>query len=61
MDNGLLWWLQLWWQMSFIKNTKEYDDIFILPEGVLENLPSVEFEDQSKDFGDDDCGDSCKL
>jgi hypothetical protein len=47
--------------MSFIKNTKEYDDIFILPEGVLENLPSVEFEDQSKDFGDDDCGDSCKL
>ncbi len=61
MDNGLLWWLQLWWQMSFIKNTKEYDDIFILPEGVLENLPSVAFEDQSKDFEDDDCGDSCKL
>ena len=61
MDNGLLWWLQLWWQMSFIKNTKEYDDIFILPEGVLENLPSVAFDDQSKDFEDDDCGDSCKL
>tara|TARA_B100000700_G_C14268355_1_gene500266 strand:+ start:98 stop:283 length:186 start_codon:yes stop_codon:yes gene_type:complete len=61
VDNGLLWWLQLWWQMSFIKNTKEYDDIFILPEGVLENLPSVAFEDQSKDFEDDDCGDSCKL
>jgi len=51
----------LWWQMSFIKNTKEYDDIFILPEGVLENLPSVAFDDQSKDFEDDDCGDSCKL
>ena len=61
MDNGLLWWLQLWWQMSFIKNTKEYDDIFILPEGVLENLPSVAFDAQSKDFEDDDCGDSCKL
>ena len=61
MDNGLLWWLQLWWKMSFIKNTKEYDDIFILPEGVLENLPSVAFDDQSKDFEDDDCGDSCKL
>jgi len=61
VDNGLLWWLQLWWQMSFIKNTKEYDDIFILPEGVLENLPSVAFDDQSKDFEDDDCGDSCKL
>ena len=61
MDNGLLWWLQLWWQMSFIKNTKDYDDIFILPEGVLENLPSVAFDDQSKDFEDDDCGDSCKL
>ena len=61
MDNGLLWWLQLWWHMSFIKNTKEYDDIFILPEGMLENLPSVAFEDQSKDFEDDDCGDSCKL
>ena len=51
----------LWWQMSFIKNTKEYDDMFILPEGILEDLPSVVFEDQSKDFEDDDCGDSCKL
>ena len=51
----------LWWQMSFIKNTKEYDDMFILPKGILEDLPSVVFEDQSKDFEDDDCGDSCKL
>ena len=47
--------------MSFIKNTKEYDDMFILPEGILEDLPSVVFEDQSKYFEDYDCGDSCKL
>jgi len=47
--------------MSFIKNTKEYDEQFILPDGFLEDLPKVKFIDQSKDFEDDDCGDSCKL
>ncbi len=47
--------------MSYIKNTKEYDEQFILPDSLLENVPKVKFVDQSKDFEDDDCGDSCKL
>ena len=34
---------------------------FILPENFLEDLPKVTFIDHSKDFEDDDCGDSCKL
>ena len=61
MDNGLLWWLQLWWKMSFIKNTKEYDEMFILPDGILEDIHKSAYIDESKDFEDDDCGDSCKL
>ena len=47
--------------MSYIKNTKEYDEMFILPDGILEDLPKAEFIDESKDFEDDDCGDSCKI
>ena len=47
--------------MSYIKNTKEYDEIFILPDEILEDVPKVKFIDESKDFEDDDCGDSCKL
>tara|TARA_R110000765_G_scaffold166078_1_gene271041 strand:- start:472 stop:645 length:174 start_codon:yes stop_codon:yes gene_type:complete len=53
--------LWVWRLMSFIKNTKEYDEKFILPDSLLENVPKVEFVDQSKDFKDDDCGDSCTL
>ena len=44
---------------------KEYFDKFekqfLIPEGLLEDIPKVKFVDQSKDFEDDDCGDSCKL
>ena len=51
--------------MSYIKNTKEYFDKFekqfLIPEGLLEDIPKVKFVDQSKDFEDDDCGDSCKI
>jgi hypothetical protein len=47
--------------MSYIKHTKEYDDMFILPDGILEDVPKAKFIDESKDFEDDDCGDSCKL
>ena len=47
--------------MSHIKNTKEYDEEFILPQGLLEDIPSAVLIDQSKDFEDDNCGDSSTL
>jgi hypothetical protein len=55
----------VWRLMSYIKNTKEYYDRFekefTIPEGFLEDMPKITFVDQSKDFEDDDCGDSCKI
>ena len=51
--------------MSFIKNTKEYykmfEEDFMIPDSFLDELPETQFEDMSKDFEDDDCGDSCTL
>lgn len=32
---------------------------FVLPENMFEDNPV--FVDTSKDFDDDDCGDSCKI
>ena len=47
--------------MSYIKNTKEYDEMFILADGIFDDVHKSAFIDESKDFEDDDCGDSCKL
>jgi len=38
-----------------------FEEDFIIPDGFLDKLPKTKFKDISKDFEDDDCGDSCSL